>query len=82
MFVSTGGGVDIAFDREGLENYVRELNTGITTTDTSTDVRRKIKDSEIAKDTSKRCNLDVQFTSNGMIMILINSSFQLCNIII
>jgi len=68
----TGGGVSIDIDEDALEVYSEEFDDAGTTSE----IRRKIIDSDIVRDSSGKCNVEAQFTSNGNINIAIGSGLS------
>jgi len=57
----TGGGVSVGIDNDALEDYAEEFDDAKSTSE----IRQKITDSDIVRDTSGKCNVEAQFTSNG-----------------
>ena len=57
----TGGGVSVGIDQEAFERFSEEFSGARTTGE----IRRRITDSGIVRDTSDKCNVEAQFSSNG-----------------
>jgi len=57
-----GGGVSIAFDKDGLDRY----DDIVTEAKTTKGIRRIMRKSVIVRDESSKCLLEVEITSNGM----------------
>ena len=70
----TGGGVTVGIDGEALDRFSEEFDDARTTSE----VRRKMTDSDIVRDTSNKCTIEAQFASNGNanIIIIIDSSLN------
>ena len=64
MFVllcSPSGGVSVEIDKDGLEIYSDEFKNARSTSE----IRRRMTESDIVRDDSDKCNVEAQFTSNG-----------------
>ena len=57
----TGGGVSVGIDGKAFERFSEKFDDARTTSE----IRRRITDSGIVRDTSDKCNIEVQFSSNG-----------------
>ena len=67
LFWFIGGGVIVGFDEEGLEQYSEQFDDVSTTGE----VRRRITDSDIVRDSSGKCDVEAQFASNGNANIIV-----------
>ena len=61
MACFTGGGVSVGIDGEAFERFSEEFDDARTTGE----IRRRITDSGIVRDTSDKCSVEAQFSSNG-----------------
>ena len=61
FYAFAGGGVSMKMDDDALERFSDEFDDARTTNN----VRQRMTDSGIVRDTSGKCNVEAQFTSNG-----------------
>lgn len=61
FFPFIGGGVTVGIDKDALEWYSEEFDDARTTSE----IRRRMTDSDIVRETSGKCNVEAQFASNG-----------------
>ena len=59
--------MSVDIDKDGLETYSDEFENARSTSE----VRRRMTESEIVRDDSDKCNVEAQFTSNGNTIIII-----------
>ena len=59
--VHTGGGVSVAYDKDGLDRYDDVVGEAKTTKG----IRRILRRSALVRDSSNKCLLEVEFTSYG-----------------
>ena len=60
-YMHTGGGVSVAYDKDGLDRYDDVVSEAKTTKG----IRRIMRKSAIVRDQSNNCLVEVEFTSNG-----------------
>ena len=70
LLCSPGGGVSVDIDKDGLETYSDMFENARSTSE----VRRRMTESDIVRDDSDKCNVEAQFTSNGNTNIMIRIS--------
>ena len=61
LFHSAGGGVSVDIDKDGLDTYSGEFENARSTSE----IRRRMTESDIVRDDSDKCDVEAQFTSNG-----------------
>lgn len=61
--------MSVGIDEDALEDYSDKFDDARTTSE----IRKRMTDSSIVRDTTKKCNVEAQFTSNGNINIVIDS---------
>lgn len=61
IFLFTGGGLSVAYDKDGLDRYDDVVSEAKTTKG----IRRILRRSTIVRDGSNKCLLEIEFTSNG-----------------
>ena len=59
--ILTGGGVTLDIDQEALETFSENFEDARTTSE----IRQRMTDSDIVRDTTDKCNVEAQFVSNG-----------------
>ena len=68
--------MSVGIDKEALDRFSEEFDDARTTSE----IRRKMTDSDIVRDDSNKCKVEAQFTSNGIaniITIIIISSLNI-----
>ena len=61
LFHSAGGGVSVDIDKDRLDTYSDEFENARSTSE----IRRRMTESDIVRDDSDKCDVEAQFTSNG-----------------
>lgn len=64
--------MSVGIDKDALDRFSEEYDDARTTSE----VRRKMTDSDIVRDDSGKCTIEAQFSSNGNANIIIVSSLN------